>query len=86
MSPRKPVRVRKARRSGTCPECRRLVLVGDLIASVDSGPFMCIWHLTREHTDARAAELAELAALMTKPPTPGRVGQDHDTTTERTAP
>ena len=81
-----PVRVRKARRSGTRPACRRRVLVGDLIASIGGAPFMCIGHLTREHTDARADELAEPAALMTKPPTPGRVGQDHDTTTGRTAP
>ena len=78
MTPRKAVRVRKARRSGTCPACRRLVLVGDLIASVDGGPFMCIGHLTREHTDARADELAELAALMTTPPRPSERGSQGD--------
>ena len=42
----KPVRVRKARRSGPCPVCRRLVLVGQLIASVRGGPFMCVSHVT----------------------------------------
>ena len=51
----KRVRVRKARHSGTCPACRRLVLVGDLIASVRGGPFMCIAHVTRQDTDGRAA-------------------------------
>jgi hypothetical protein len=44
----KPVRVRKARHSGTCPECRRLVMVGQLIASVRGGPFMCASHVTRK--------------------------------------
>jgi len=58
--------------------------VGDLIASVDGGPFMCIGHVTREHTDARAGELAALRTLMTEPPQPGRGGED--TTTGRTAP
>ena len=47
---RKQVRVRKARRSGTCPACRRHVLVGDLIASVGGEPFMCISHVSREDT------------------------------------
>lgn len=47
---RKHVRVRKARRSGACPACRRLVLVGDLIASVGGEPFMCISHVSREDT------------------------------------
>lgn len=47
---RKDVRVRKARHSGACPACRRLVLVGDLIASVRGGPFMCAAHVTREET------------------------------------
>ena len=51
----KPVRVRKARRSGPCPVCRRLVLVGQLIASVRGGPFMCISHVTRKDTDGRTA-------------------------------
>jgi hypothetical protein len=51
LTTRKPVRVRKARRSGTCPECRRLVLVGELIASVNGGAFICISHITRQHTD-----------------------------------
>jgi hypothetical protein len=37
VTPRKPVRVRKARRSGACPVCRRLVLAGDLIADVRGG-------------------------------------------------
>lgn len=49
----KPVRVRKARRSGRYPVCRRLVLVGELIASVRGGPFMCITHVTRDDTDGR---------------------------------
>lgn len=47
----KAVRVRKARRSGTCPVCRRYVRVGDLVASFHGGPFMCIAHITRPHTD-----------------------------------
>jgi hypothetical protein len=47
----KRVRVRRARHSGTCPVCRRLVLVGELIASVRGGPFMCISHVTRADTD-----------------------------------
>lgn len=51
MTPRKPVRVRKARRAGTCPECRRAVRVGDLIASIGGGPFICVSHITRKHTD-----------------------------------
>ena len=51
MTSPKRVRVRKARRSGTCPVCRRLVLVGELIASVRGGPFMCISHVTRKDTD-----------------------------------
>ena len=45
---RKDVRVRKARRSGACPACGRLVLVGNLIASVKGGPFTCLAHLTKE--------------------------------------
>jgi hypothetical protein len=49
----KRVRVRKARRSGTCPVCKRLVLVGELIASVRGAPFMHIAHVTREDTDGR---------------------------------
>ena len=53
MTPRKPVRVRKARRSGTCSECKRLILVGELIASVDGGPFVCLSHISRQHTDGR---------------------------------
>ena len=53
MSPPKRVRVRKARRSGTCPVCKRLVLVGELIASVRGAPFQCLKHITREHTDRR---------------------------------
>lgn len=51
MSPRKAVRVRKARRSGTCPLCRRRVQVGELIASIDGAPFVCVQHVTRQHTD-----------------------------------
>lgn len=51
--PPKDVRVRKARHSGTCPVCRRLVLVGELIASVRGGSFMCISHVTRQDTDGR---------------------------------
>jgi hypothetical protein len=51
MTPRKPVRVRKARRAGTCPQCGRRVLVGDLIASIGGAPFICISHITREFTD-----------------------------------
>jgi hypothetical protein len=47
----KRVRVRKARRAGACPRCGRLVHVGELIASVGGGPFMCISHVTREDTD-----------------------------------
>jgi hypothetical protein len=47
---RKAVRVRKARRSGTCPACRRRLLVGDLIASIGGAPFMCVSHVTREDT------------------------------------
>ena len=53
MTSRKPVRVRKARRSGPCPACRRLVLVGELIASVGGAPFVCISHVTREDTDGK---------------------------------
>lgn len=53
MTPRKAVRVRKARRSGTCPVCRRLVVVGDLIASIGGAPFICISHITRKDTDGR---------------------------------
>ena len=49
----KAIRVRKTRRSCTCPICRRLVLVGDLIASVRGGPFMCLAHVTGEHTDGK---------------------------------
>ena len=55
VTPRKPVRVRKARHSGACPVCRRLVLVGDLIASIGGGPFVCIEHVTRKDTDGRTA-------------------------------
>jgi hypothetical protein len=51
MTPRKPVRVRKARRAGTCPECRRWVQVGELIASVGGDWFICVAHITRQHTD-----------------------------------
>jgi len=51
----RPVRVRKARRTGTCPECKRLVLVGDLIASVNGAPFVCISHVTRKDMDGRTA-------------------------------
>ena len=40
--------MRKARRSGACPACGRLVLVGNLIASVKGGPFTCLAHLTKE--------------------------------------
>ena len=47
---RKAVRVRKARRRGACPVCRRLVLVGDLIASIGGAPFMCASHVTRDDT------------------------------------
>jgi hypothetical protein len=47
----KPVRVRKARTTSVCPVCRRLVLVGDLIASVRGGPWACLSHVTKaEHT------------------------------------
>ena len=53
MSPRKPVRVRKARRSGTCPHCRRRVQVGQLIASIGGAAFICVEHITREHTDTK---------------------------------
>jgi hypothetical protein len=53
MTTRKGVRVRKARRSGPCPACRRLVVVGELIVSVRGGPFMCLSHVTREHTDGK---------------------------------
>ncbi|MGH3218972.1 MAG: hypothetical protein ACRDPY_09740 [Streptosporangiaceae bacterium] len=52
----KRVRVRKARRSGTCPRCHRLVLVGELIASVRGSPFMCIAHVTRADTDGRTTQ------------------------------
>lgn len=51
MTPRKPVRVRKARRAGTCPECRRHINVGDLIASIGGAAFICVTHITRQHTD-----------------------------------
>lgn len=53
MSAPKSVRVRKARRSGTCPVCRCAVLAGHLIASVRGGPFMCIAHVTRQDTDGK---------------------------------
>ena len=82
----KPVRVRKARRSGRCPACGCWVAVGALIASVRGAAFVCVEHITRQATDARADELAALAALMTKPPTPGRVGQDDDAITKRRPP
>ena len=59
MTSSKRVRVRTARRSGTCPVCRRLVLVGELIASVRGGPFMCISHVTREDTDGRTDDGAQ---------------------------
>ena len=67
----KPVRVRKARRSGACPACRRLVLIGDLVASVNGAPFTCLGHVTRAGTDTSADELAALAALMSTPPPKG---------------
>ena len=51
MTPRKPVRVRKARRAGTCPQCGRRVLVGDLIASIGGAQFICVSHVTRKFTD-----------------------------------
>jgi hypothetical protein len=59
----KRVRVRKARRSGACPRCRRLVLVGELIASVRGGPFMCISHVTREDTDGRTSAAENSATV-----------------------
>jgi hypothetical protein len=55
MTTRKPVRVRKARRSGICPICKRLVVVGAPIASVNGAPFQCISHITRRDTDGRTA-------------------------------
>lgn len=51
MTPRKPVRVRKARRAGTCPDCGRRIQVGELIASIGAAPFICVAHITRKHTD-----------------------------------
>ncbi len=56
----KPVRVRKARHSGTCPRCHRLVVVGELIASVRGGPFMCISHVTREDTDGKESTMTNV--------------------------
>lgn len=53
MTMRKPVRVRKARHTGTCPTCRRLILVGDLIASTNGGAFMCVAHVTQHDTNGR---------------------------------
>ncbi len=47
------VRVRKARHQGVRPRCRRPVLVGELIASVRGGPFMCIAHVTKQDTTPR---------------------------------
>jgi len=55
VTPPKHVRIRKARRSGTYPVCRRLVLVGELIASVRDSPFGCLSYVTREHADGRTA-------------------------------
>lgn len=73
MTAPKRVRVRKARRSGTCPVCRRLVLVGELIASVRvrGGPFMCISHVTREDTDGRTTAAENSTALTTTGEDPG---------------
>jgi hypothetical protein len=65
VTPRKPVRVRKARRAGTCPACHRAVRVGDLIASIGGGPFICVSHITRKHTDG-----AELCTRTTTIRTP----------------
>ena len=44
----KPIRVRKARRSGTCAVCRRHITIGQLVASVRGGPWHCLAHVTRE--------------------------------------
>ena len=52
----KPVRVRKARRCGTCYRCGRLVLIGDLIASVNGAPFVCLEHVTRKDMDGQEAK------------------------------
>lgn len=50
----KPVRVRKARRSSTCPACRQMILTGELIRSAGGGPW--------EHVSCTAA--AEHAAAV----------------------
>ena len=57
MTTHKPVRVRKARRAAPCPACCRLVLVGELIASVRGGPFMCASHVTRKQAGNIPVEL-----------------------------
>lgn len=44
----KPVRVRKARRSGTCAVCRRYITIGQLVASVRGDPWHCLAHVTKE--------------------------------------
>jgi hypothetical protein len=60
----KPIRVRKARRSGPCPICRHLVLVGQLIVSV-RGPWHCLSRVTSQQIGG-------------PPPTRHRKGQDHE--------
>jgi hypothetical protein len=48
VTPRKPVRIKKARRFFTCPQCGRRILVGQYIASVGHGPWRCAAHLLTE--------------------------------------
>lgn len=40
MTPRKPIRTRKARWPSVCPACRRAVLVGQLITSENRRPWI----------------------------------------------
>ena len=65
MTPRKPVRVRKARHAGICPACHRVVQVGDLIASIGGGPFICVTHITRQHTDGDEVKRTWLVTIRT---------------------
>jgi hypothetical protein len=58
MGVRKTVRARKARRTSTCPACHGPVKVGDLISSVNSGPW--------KHADCGRAADRQAAAVAAR--------------------